>query len=173
MGHSRILEPDLRRPENAWLMARKLTVKAASRLRREDYYATVFDLYVRDPEGNQWCSDAKMTPQRDNFAFMKHLEELWGQMLDEFRPKKLLMVSVNLHGLCKREEITPDLFDRISEKYQALQTKRDSLTSAMDKLNRRFGADTVQLGTVPPTQAGYVGTKISFTRVPELGEFFE
>lgn len=47
------------------------------------------------------------------------------------------------------------------------------LTAAMDKINQRYGADTIQLGIVPPTQAGYVGTKISFTRIPELEEFLE
>ena len=43
----------------------------------------------------------------------------------------------------------------------------------MDRINKRFGADTVQLGIVPPTQAGYVGTKISYTRIPDLAEFNE
>jgi hypothetical protein len=40
--------------------------------------------------------------------------------------------------------------------YQKIQRKNDALTSAMDKINPRFGADTVQLGIVPATQAGYV-----------------
>jgi DNA polymerase-4 len=46
IGHSRILEPALRRPDKAWLMARKLTVKAATRLRREEYFAP--------PQQNLW-----------------------------------------------------------------------------------------------------------------------
>jgi DNA polymerase-4 len=43
-GHSRTLEPDLRKPEAAWWMARKLAVKAAARLRREEFFATIFNL---------------------------------------------------------------------------------------------------------------------------------
>jgi DNA polymerase-4 len=94
-------------------------------------------------------------------------------MLDEARPAKLLQVSVYLSGLCTRQDITPDLFDTSSEAYQRLQARRDTLTAAMDRINKRFGADAVTLGLVPETQAGYVGTKISFTRVPELEEFSE
>lgn len=173
IGHSRILEPNLRVPAAAWLMARKLTIKAATRMRREEYFATVFDLYVRDPEGQGWQGAVKMAPGQDNFVFLKALDKLWQEMLIEFAVPKLLQVSVNLHGLCRKEEITPDLFDTASKAWQKIQAKRDALTQAMDKINRRFGADSVQLGVVPSTQASFVGTKISFTRIPEMAEFKE
>ena len=91
----------------------------------------------------------------------------------EFNAPKLLSVAVSLHGLCRRSEITPDLFHTSSEAYQKAQGRDDALTAAMDRINKRFGADTVQLGIVPPTQAGYVGTKISYTRIPDLAEFNE
>ena len=94
-------------------------------------------------------------------------------MRENFHAQKLLSVSVNLRGLCKSGEITPDLFDTTSEEYQKIQSRDEKLTAAMDKINKRWGADTLQIGVVPPTQAGYVGTKISFTRVPELEEFLE
>ena len=173
IGHSRILEPNLRAPLAAWLMARKLTIKAAARLRREEYFATVLDLYVREPEGGGWQGAAKLAPGQDNFVFLKALENLWQAMLTEFSCPKLLQVAVTLHGLCRRQEITADLFDNSSKAFQKIQGQRDALTTAMDKINHRFGADTIQLGIVPPTQAGYVGTKISFTRIPELSEFLE
>ncbi|MGZ9109154.1 MAG: Y-family DNA polymerase [Micavibrio sp.] len=174
IGHSRILEPALRPPDQAWLMARKLTVKAASRLRREQFYSTSFDLTVTNPDsGAAWSGEMRTAPLQDNFALLDTLGSLWAAMKDEFRPRRLLMVAVNLHGLCRQEEITPDLFNLTSPLYQYVQTRRDSLTSAMDKINQRFGADTVQLGVVPETQAGYVGTKISYTRIPDLAEFLE
>ena len=173
IGHSRILEPALREPDKAWLMARKLTVKAAARLRREDYFATVFELYVREPQGQGWQGALKLSPGQDNFVFLKALEKLWGSMVAEFKAPRLLQVAVNLHGLCRRQEITPDLFDKSSAVLQKIQHRHQALTNAMDHINKRYGADTVQLGVVPPTQAGYVGTKISFTRIPEQAEFYE
>jgi DNA polymerase-4 len=173
IGHSRVLDPALRMPPQAWLMARKLTIKAASRLRRELKFATRLDLSLSTTDDRYWADHQKLSPMQDNFSFLKILENLWLKMLDEARPKKLLRVSVYLSGLCRADEITPDLFDISSETYQHLHARRDNLTAAMDKINKRFGADVVTLGVVPETQAGYVGTKISFTRVPELEEFSE
>src|SRR5579862_90785 len=61
-GHSRMLEPSLRPTAAAYLMARKLTLKAAARLRREEFFATVFDLSVRDTENHGWQGAAKLAP---------------------------------------------------------------------------------------------------------------
>ena len=133
--------------------------KAAARLRREEYFATVFDLYVRDPDGRSWQGAAKFAPGQDNFVFLKTLERLWQEMLDELRVPKLLQVSVALHGLCRREEITPDLFDTSSKAWQKIQCQRDALTAAMDKINRRYGADTVQLGISPLPRPGMSARK--------------
>src|SRR5262249_16139348 len=44
IGHSRVLDPELRIPESACLVARRLTIKAASRLRAQELYATRFGL---------------------------------------------------------------------------------------------------------------------------------
>ena len=172
-GHSRVLEPNLRPLEASWWMARKLTVKAAARLRREEFFATILDLSARDLEERRWHGTVKFAPAQDNFVFLKALDKLWQQMLVEFRVSKLKRVSVDLHGLCRRQEITPDLFDTSSKAFQKIQARHTALTAAMDKINRRFGADTVTLGIVPETQAGYIGTKISFTRIPEPEEFME
>lgn len=70
-----------------------------------------FDLAVRDPDGGSWAGGAKLTPAQDSFAFLDVLEGLWRAMTDEFKPRRLLTVSVAFHDLCRREEITPDLFE--------------------------------------------------------------
>ncbi len=41
----------------------------------------------------------------------------------------------------------------------------------MDGINRQYGAESIQLGISPRTSAGYVGTKIAFSRVPDMDEF--
>ena len=43
----------------------------------------------------------------------------------------------------------------------------------MDVLNKKYGGNTVNIGTCPKTSSGYVGTKVAFTRIPELEEFSE
>jgi DNA polymerase-4 len=47
------------------------------------------------------------------------------------------------------------------------------LFTAVDRLNKRFGHETVSLGVLPGEIAKYVGAKIAFTRIPEMEEFDE
>ena len=78
------------------------------------------------------------------------------------------MLIVLLHDLHERQNVTLDLFENET------QTKKShGLSTAMDFLNKRYGNNTVNLGTCPKTSAGFVGTKIAFIRVPAKAEFFE
>ena len=71
--------------------------------------------------------------------------------------------------------MTLDLFDAADagEKEKGIQEPSQELSGAMDTINQKFGSNTVNLGMCPKTSAGYVGTKIAFTRVPEADEFRE
>lgn len=50
--------------------------------------------------------------------------------------------------------------------------KNDALTRALDRLQDKYQRETVSLGLPPKTLAGYVGTKIAFSRVPDREEFW-
>lgn len=174
IGHSRMLDPELRRPDAARLVARRLTAKAAARLRRKEFFATCFHLSVRTADGlHRWACEKRIQPAQDNFAFLRALDELWGRMMRDMRPERLKKVSVTIYGLQRAGEITPDLFDRISPAQQKSQVRNEKLTAAMDHLNKKFGAETLSLGVTPQTRAGYVGTKIAFSRIPDADEFWE
>ena len=169
MGHSRVLDPKLRPPDKAFEMARQLTVKAATRLRRYKLYARKLSLQVRSVDGARWANDLSFAPTQDNFALIKSLEKMWQTMLWDMGAPHLKKVSVSIHDLHKSEDVTLDLFETSEEQ------KRPSikLSNSMDEINRRYGANTVSVGSCPKTSAGYVGTKIAFTRVPEKAEFGE
>ena len=47
------------------------------------------------------------------------------------------------------------------------------LSRALDRLNHRFGRDTVLIGMLPSAGRGFSGTKIAFTRIPDREEFLE
>ncbi len=173
VGHSRILEPELRAPSVAKLIARRLTVKAAARLRRYERYSTYFDVSFRTVDGEGWGAGIKISPSQDNFAFLKALDHLWDALLDTYKPGLMKKVSINMSGLCERQQITPDLFDMASPAHQKLQAKNDKLSAALDDLNEKYGKETVTMGITPQTQAGYVGTKIAFSRIPDMAEFHE
>ena len=173
IGHSRILEPELRAPSIAKLVARRLTAKAAARLRRYELYASSFDVSFRTVDGQGWSAAMKISPSQDNFIFLKTLDELWDALIKTYRPGLMKKVSINMSGLCERQQITPDLFDFASPARQTLQAKNDKLSSALDILNEKFGKESVTIGVSPQTKAGYVGTKIAFSRIPDMAEFHE
>lgn len=180
VGHSRMLDPDLRSPEKARAMARRLLVKAGYRLRRKEFYATRLSLSVRIIDRGRWAMETGFSAAQDPFTFLHYLEQLWAAMLqdagiegqDERRPvfKK---ASVILHGLRRREEITDDLLDTSFQDTRRILQKRESLSRALDTLQARYKKEAVCIGVPPKTLAGHVGTKIAFSRVPEREEFWE
>ncbi len=180
IGHSRVLDPELRIPEKARLMARRLLFKATLRLRRKGYHASALSLGVRCLDGRRWGGDARFFAAHDFFTFMQHLDDLWAQMTQEYfgrtpqqMPNRITFkkVSVILHGLQKTGSITDDLFQEGIAENRVKLAKRESLSEAMEKLNKKYHRDAVSLGIVPQTLAGHVGTKIAFSRVPDREEF--
>lgn len=171
IGHSRVLDPDMRIPEKARQMARRLTVKACQRLRRKEFYAGGFVLSVTTAEGFKWAREARIDPSQDNSTFLELVDELWDWMMGECSPRRLKKVAVTLHKLRQSGEMTGDLFAQADPDISRTRERRQALSRAMDSLNQKFGMDTIQLGIPPKTMAGYVGTKIAFSRVPDMAEF--
>lgn len=175
IGHSRVLDPALRPPEKTRLMARRLLTKAVARLRRQGLYAGHLGFSIRTVEGQRWQRDLRLaTPADDPFTFIEHLETIWAEMMRAapygVRFKK---VSVLLTGLRRKDEITGDLFTAPPAPTAAQLQKRARLAAALDILRDKYKAETVTLGLPPKTLAGYVGTKIAFSRVPDRSEFEE
>lgn len=188
IGHSRVLDPNLRAPEQARLMARRLLTKATYRLRRKGLYADTLCLGVRTVDGLRWRNDIRLhTPAQDPFTFLHHLDGLWSDMMNDaahiqHQNKHSIghghggvyfkKISTLLTGLREADSITGDIFDsRIDELDKTLK-KRESLANALDSLQQKYQKETVWLGTVPKTLSGYVGTKIAFSRVPDSEEFW-
>ncbi|NQX79504.1 MAG: impB/mucB/samB family protein, partial [Hyphomicrobiaceae bacterium] len=176
VGHSRVLDPALRQSDKAHLIAQQLTVKACARLRRYNLYARRFAVSVRTlghqrSRGLKWVNETSFSASQDNFIVLKALTRLWGQMQQDTLKAPLLKVSVTLYDLYQPQDTTLDLFDSSERSHRKDHDIR--LSRAMDVLNKRFGAQTVTLGLYPKTAAGYVGTKIAFSRVPEQDEFLE
>lgn len=173
LGHSRVLDPTHRPPHVARLIARRLTIKAAARLRRQELYARCFVLSVRTTDRRRWAKELKFPAAQDNFTFLSMLDRLWQQMERELRPNTLLKLAVTMHKLEKEAERTPDLFEFCVEENRKNNNKNIRLTELMDTLNKRFGAETINLGVSPSTSSGHVGTKIAFSRIPDTAEFHE
>lgn len=171
VGHSRVLDPNLREPGRAYVIAQRLTIKAATRLRRYNLYTAAFALKVHTVPGIRWANMRPISPAQDNEACLAALRDLWDIMLCETAQAYLKKVSISLFDLSQPEQITGDLFEQGRGEQE--KHKNTALSVAMDRINRRYGANSVQLGMCPQTKAGYVGTKIAFTRIPDQAEFWE
>ena len=84
IGHSRVLDPNLRAPDKTRLMARQLLTKATQRLRRKGYYASVLSLGLRTTDGQRWRGDLRLPFAQDPFTFLKALDELWAEATTYF-----------------------------------------------------------------------------------------
>ncbi|MGB4106308.1 MAG: impB/mucB/samB family protein [Alphaproteobacteria bacterium] len=175
IGHSRVLDPDLRRPDKARLMARRLLVKATYRLRRKGFFASHLSLSVRTTDGFRWADEARIPHARDPFTFLQLLDTMWASVSREFPDSsgvKFKKVSVILSGLKTGDQITRNLFETASPEALKQTRRREALAGALDRLQNKYQKETVWLGIIPKTSAGHVGTKIAFSRVPDREEFW-
>lgn len=173
IGHSHVLGPTLRPQERARFVSRRLTSKAASRLRREGYYASRLSLSVRVQNGPRCGIEARFFRAQDSQTFLHVLEELWAQMAKETCGAPLKKISVTLYGLIAQHELEPELFDVLPDVDLKARAKAEQVSRALDMLNHRYGRDTVSLGMLPSEGRSFSGTKIAFTRIPDKQEFLE
>jgi len=173
LSHSQVLAPDVREWHEARLVARRLTQKLATRLRRLNMLAARFGLSVRLENGQGWASEIPIPPTQDNFTALAALEDLWEQAGPQLRQPRLRKVGVWISQLCAPDEVQRDLFDTINPAVQKSQARRQQLSTCMDTLNKKFGRDTVLVGLPAKKLANYTGTKVAFTRIPDREEFYE
>jgi len=171
VGHSNVLSPHFRAPDAAKLVARRLTAKAATRLRRMDYRARALSLAMRLEDGDWLGLEARFGATCDTFFLLRTLEGLWTRLARELRGRRLKKVGVTLHGLIENAAQPPDLFGWTPELAENRRSLK--LSSALDALNRRYGRDAVTIGPALTRLPQYTGAKIAFNRIPDRAEFVE
>lgn len=171
IGHSHVMAPGLRDPDKARYVARRLTLKAASRLRRMEYYASVLSFSALFENG-QWVGDyERCWRAQDSLTFLHLLDKIWRRTVRKgVRVKK---VGVTLHGLTPAAEIEAELFDNGADLSARQRLKAEKMSRALDRLNHRYGRDTVVLGMLPGEGRSFSGSAIAFTRIPDREEFRE
>ena len=180
IGHSRILDPQLRAPDKARLILRKLTMKAAHRLRKKAQHTRTIATSMRTESGFKSSFQIHVQATNDPFILLQHIDSLWTCMMQQtaqetntnMRYIRIKKVSVTFFGLAMHETITDDLFLPSLHNNHSVAVKNESLTRALETLQARYQKDVVSLGITPKTSAGYVGTKIAFARVPDQEEFW-
>lgn len=178
IGHSRILPPAMRAPDEARQVARRLLSKAAGRLRRYGLTAATLAFSARLESGQRWGGETRLDPTQDSFVLLAAFETLWRACRPTSRTGggdggRVKKVSVTLLGLAPAEQHVPDLFAAAEPGWPQRQQMRSSLAGAMDRLNGKYGSDTITLGLLPKIGLEYAGAKVAFTRIPDPQEFSE
>ncbi len=186
ISHSHVLAPEMRPRQAARMVARRLTVKAVTRMRRLGFYARFYNLYVRydshgpqettrgmTPKKNRWQGYIKLPPAQNNFTFLKALNRLWQDIPATGDSQRIKQVSIALYGLIHQDDLMPDMFDALNDPVAQEQKKHNRLSMALDIINRKYGLDTIVTGGLPAPMSSYTGSKIAFTRIPQKVEFHE
>ncbi len=169
LGHGQMLVTANRSPEAARLVARRLLVKSASRLRREGYVARSLQVSFKSAVSGRDSHQGEIKATQDTFVLLEVFDRYW-RALGVTNP---LSVSVMLGGLQRVAQQSNDLFDTVDCTDAAGGKARLELCKLIDMLNQRFGQDTVMFGELPPYKVPYTGAKIAFARVPDVQEFQE
>jgi len=165
-GHSRVLSGEFKDPKRAVDCLRLLTVKAANRLRRENYTAAAMSVSLRGQDKRRWSGETQFAPCRDDHSLLAHMHGLYDRGISEMRPYRLGSIYVMLHKIALPTQRSRDLFED--------QDTRDwdTLTDVMDSFNRKEKKAVIHLGPRHKIPGGYAGAKIAFGRVPDTEDFF-
>ncbi|WP_426036406.1 Y-family DNA polymerase [Cypionkella sp. TWP1-2-1b2] len=165
IGHGQVLSGGNATPEGARLVARRLLVKAAARLRREGFLARSLHLSLRLRDGGSPSTDGQIRATQDTFFLLETLDRYWAKL-----PRgRIRSVNVMLGGLLPSGQETGDLFDLPASQEEIPV----GLCRAIDRLNLRYGQNTVCFGELPPQYVAYTGAKIAFGRIPVAEDFLE
>lgn len=155
MGHQHVLAPDERTKEKATAVIRQLLMRVAQRLRTDGFYCRRLYLEIKWVQNlGYYFDECRFRETQDTGFLLKHLMRMW-EDAPRFKP---LRIGVVVTDLTPHAAHQLDLFDR---------PEPVKLTSAIDRLNARFGKGTISYGS----SLAAMTSKIAFQRVPKLEEF--
>jgi DNA polymerase-4 len=173
LGHSHVLAPENRVTAKAFTVLRRLTLKAAARLRRKGYCCAMVAIMVRMESGGKWKGALPCLQTQDSFALLDHVDRLWQTMLAETGARGgqawFKQVSVTFLDLEPVSAAQQSLFSVPRTE----RTRPPALSAAIDRLNEKYQRPLVTLASNMAPSAKDMGTKIAFTRIPEIAEFHE
>ena len=173
IGHSHVLEPKWRLVELAEKVMLRLLLKAASRLRRTDYYCSRLSLSIRTENNLRLEGKSRFYRACDNKKLQEEATKIWAQLIKKRNFKQIKKISITLYNLKKKSDLQPELFQNFNKKITLDTNRFEKLSKTMDNINTRFGRDSVTIGGLPNKIKSFSGTRIAFTRIPDKQEFNE
>lgn len=165
LGHSQVLAPELRNPEIARIVGRKLTTKAASRLRTMKLVASKMSLSIILEEQGFFELHSACNQVDDTMTFLSLFQDMWNQITNLTATSRMKKISVTFSKLEKPIGQQYDFFTDHSRE------KRKKISQTLDLINQKYGKNSAVFGILP--DKSFSGAKIAFSRIPEKEEFFE
>ncbi len=169
-GHGRILSPAWRNRSGVRNCARLLLVKAARRLRRQNYATGRLSVSIGFKDRARWKRKYILSPPAfDDQTLLLALERMFSSLWQTAPPTQPFKVSICLSAIVPLHARTEDLFELETDRTRRLQWEH--LSSILDQLNRRYENTVISQGTHIEPPGGYTGAKIAFGRIPDKEDF--
>lgn len=164
VGHSRVLAPELRFADKARSIGKRLMSKAASRLRSMSMVASKVSMWAKLDDDRYFEVSLKCDRVSDSFTFLTLFNQMWGKMMQCTGDKKIKHVAVTLLDLTHLDKDQLEFFKDPSK------MKKEQMSNVLDRINQRYGKDSVSLGVLSDEEQQVTEMKISFTRIPKKEE---
>lgn len=158
VGHSHVLPPTERFPNQALSVMHRLTQKAVMRMRNYGLLAGGFEIQLRYLGGKKWTEAITFQESADALHFSRLVSKMWS--VRPYPQERLLKVSILLFKLVMRENYTPSLFT----KHDA---KRENINLAMDHITTRFGKQALYFGNAHKAIHS-APMRIAFNHIPDV-----
>lgn len=158
IGHQHVLPPQDRNFTGAQTVAQKLISKAAVRLRRSNKMARKMSVQIKYLSGCYFEAQYNMPENQDTGMMIKLFNADYSKSAP--RREKPVRVGITLHDFIDNSEHQLSFF---------MNEKRNELFRIVDKINNKYGRDTVYVGSLHE-QLESAPTRIAFSRIPELDE---
>ena len=146
-GNSKVLAPQFRRPQEAYLVSRWLVEKASARLRRDGRVAAIVSLSLSPLDRPRWGRSVRTAPTQDTAKILRINRALWRAAWPTIRGAQLLSIGVHLGEVDLLAARSGDLLLPVAP---ATRTAGERASAAMDFINDRFGAGTIRMGINRP-----------------------
>ena len=157
VSHSHVMAPEMRTEERTRAVVIRLIHKAAFRLRRLKYLAGNMSIKVKYFNSkNSWKRSLNIGKRHDTQSMIRAFSEIWEERPRGFTP---LSASVTLSELIPINESSYSLFPD--------QLKQDKLATALDKINERYGMNSIYFGSMHDASES-APLRISFTSIPDV-----
>lgn len=140
LGHSQVLAPELRDPEKARDVGRKLTAKAASRLRSLGLAASRVSLSIALERREFFELCAACDRIDDTLTFLSLFQEMWEAILSHTGAARIKKVGV----------VFSKLEPSVSQQYEFFtdhsKEKGKKISQTIDLIHEKYGKEAISLG---------------------------